>query len=62
MLRRIPDKNTVSLFEKADLFIEEAMIRRQPRKENQCLIGLRFLFIRPVMDFAAGRLKQFFFH
>ena len=23
MLRRIPDKNTVSLFEKADLFIEE---------------------------------------
>ena len=62
MPRRVPDKDGVVPLEVFDLFVEQPVIRGQPRQEHQLRPGVFRSIIDPVVDRPAGRLIGLFQH
>ena len=62
MLRRIPDKDTAGLFKTGDLLLKQAVIRSQPRQENQGAAGFRLDVVGPIVDRPTGGFIQLFFY
>ena len=62
MARGVPDEDRVSPFKMLDLFVEQPVIRRQPRQKDQLWAGLCRVFVDPIVYLPAGSCVGSFLH